>query len=60
MSGIHVTVQIRATLPVPVRDLPTLQRVAEQSAAAHGVDPATLAMAQDGEDLVLGYVVVAS
>jgi hypothetical protein len=52
-----VTVQLRVPLPVPVRDFPALTRTASRAAAAHGVNPAVVTMAQDGADLVLSYEV---
>lgn len=52
-----VTVQLRVPLPVPVRDFPALTRTASRAAAAHGVNPAAVTMAQDGPDLVLSYEV---
>jgi hypothetical protein len=52
-----VVVQLRVPLPVPVRDLPALTRTASRAAAAHGVNPAVVTMAQDGNDLVLSYEV---
>ena len=55
MANLPVTVRISTPLPVSVRDLPKLERLATTAAQQHGVDPHLISMGQDGEDLVLTY-----
>lgn len=55
MANLPVTVRISTPLPVSVRDLPKLERIAQQAAYAVGVDHHTITMGQEGESLVLAF-----
>lgn len=59
MAALPITVEIRTPLPVDVRDLPVLERLAHQATEAHRVDPLTVTMRQDDNDLVLTYEMTA-
>ncbi len=57
MANLPVTVRISTPLPVSVRDLPKLERLANLASASHRVDPHAVTMTQDGNDLVITYEV---
>lgn len=57
MPPLAITVRISTPLPVPVRDLPALERLAYRAANAHNVDVATVTMEQQDTELVVSYEV---
>lgn len=59
MANLPVTIRISTPLPVSVRDLPKLEKLANKAAEAHGVQPKEIRMGQEGNDLVLSYEVKA-
>lgn len=59
MADLPITVRISTPLPVDVRDLSKLDKIAARAAYIHGVDRDTLNLSQDGNNLVITYEVTA-
>ena len=55
MANLPITVRVSTPLPVSVRDLPKLERLAVAAAGVHGVKPDLITMGQEDECLVLSY-----